>query len=165
MAINFYKESTLSAVFTLEQIMKSLYSFFSLGGGRGGWLRPRPGRSTPGKETQYALCGRLGGSQGRPAVCRSLTKCTAINTSSVRSQMRLGPTKFGILHLTYVFLFARLVHVPWSRKHQVNTKRRYLYTHQLNGVTYQKTTRAFLVTSDRTLHLTQYNRYQLKIVC
>jgi len=32
-----------------------------------------------------------------------------------------------------------------------------------DGVTCQKTTTAFLVTSDRTLHLTQYDRYQLKI--
>ena len=30
-----------------------------------GWSTPRPGRFTPGKETQYPLYKRLGGSQGR----------------------------------------------------------------------------------------------------
>ena len=29
----------------------------------GGWLMPRPGRFTPGRETQYPLYGRLGGPQ------------------------------------------------------------------------------------------------------
>jgi hypothetical protein len=31
----------------------------------GGWLTPRPGRFTLGKEKRYALYGRLGGPQGR----------------------------------------------------------------------------------------------------
>jgi hypothetical protein len=31
----------------------------------GGWLAPRPGRFTPGKETLYTLYRRLGGPQGR----------------------------------------------------------------------------------------------------
>ena len=31
----------------------------------GGWLTPRPGRCTPGKETRYPLYGTLGGSQCR----------------------------------------------------------------------------------------------------
>ena len=35
----------------------------------GGWLTPRPGRFTPGKETQYWLYGRLGGHQGRSDGC------------------------------------------------------------------------------------------------
>jgi hypothetical protein len=29
-----------------------------------GWLSPRPGRFTPGKETRYPLYRKLGGSQG-----------------------------------------------------------------------------------------------------
>jgi hypothetical protein len=32
-----------------------------------GWLRPCPGRFTPGKETRYPLYRRLGGHQGRSA--------------------------------------------------------------------------------------------------
>jgi hypothetical protein len=32
---------------------------------RGGWLTPRPGRFTPGKETQYIFCRGLGGPQGQ----------------------------------------------------------------------------------------------------
>ena len=31
----------------------------------GGWLTPRPGRFTPGKETQYPLYRRLGGPKGQ----------------------------------------------------------------------------------------------------
>jgi hypothetical protein len=39
-----------------------------------------------------------------------------------------------------------------------------IYVHtSIDGVTYQKTTTALPVTSDRTLHLTQYDSYQLKI--
>jgi hypothetical protein len=56
--------------FSLEQATKTqrgvglwLYAFFN-GGRWGGWSTPPPGRFTPGKETRYPLCGRLGGPQG-----------------------------------------------------------------------------------------------------
>jgi hypothetical protein len=35
-----------------------------------GWLTPRPGRFTPGKDTRYPPCRRLGGSQGRSGQVR-----------------------------------------------------------------------------------------------
>ena len=42
-----------------------VYSFFNFGDRWGGWLTPRPGRFTPGKETRYPLYRRLGGPQDR----------------------------------------------------------------------------------------------------
>jgi hypothetical protein len=58
--------------FTLEQVVKvkrgsrsistlSLTSALN----EGGWSTPPPGRFTPGKETRYQSCRRLGGSQDR----------------------------------------------------------------------------------------------------
>ena len=41
-----------------------LYSFFNLGARWGGWLTPRHGRFTSGKETRYPLYRREGGTQG-----------------------------------------------------------------------------------------------------
>ena len=41
------------------------YSFFNLGGGRGGWLTPRPCNFTPGKGTWYEFYRRLSGPQDR----------------------------------------------------------------------------------------------------
>jgi hypothetical protein len=41
------------------------YFFFNLGARWGGWSKPRPGRFTPGKETQHPLYRRLGGPQSR----------------------------------------------------------------------------------------------------
>ena len=35
----------------------------------GGWLTPRPGRFTSGKETRYPFCRRLSGSQGLSGQC------------------------------------------------------------------------------------------------
>ena len=37
-----------------------LYSFFNLDARWDGWSTPRPGRFTPGKDTRYPLCRRLG---------------------------------------------------------------------------------------------------------
>ena len=42
-----------------------LYSYFNLGARWGGWLTPRPGRFTPGKETRYPIYRLLGGPQDR----------------------------------------------------------------------------------------------------
>ena len=42
-----------------------LYSFFNLGTRWVGWLTLHPGRFTPGKETRFPLCTRLGVPQGR----------------------------------------------------------------------------------------------------
>jgi hypothetical protein len=39
----------------------------------GGWIRPCHGHFTPGKETRYALYGRLGGPQGRPGRARKIS--------------------------------------------------------------------------------------------
>jgi hypothetical protein len=58
--------------FTLKQVMKDKrgsrsISTISLTSAldEGGWSTPTPGRFTPGKETRYPLCTRLGGSQDR----------------------------------------------------------------------------------------------------
>ena len=66
--------------FALEQAKKAqrvvevqLYSFFNLGARWGGWLAPRPGRFTPGKETRYPLYRRLGGPQGRSGRSRKIS--------------------------------------------------------------------------------------------
>ena len=39
----------------------------------GGWLAPRPGQFTPGKEARYPLYWRLGGSQGRSERVREIS--------------------------------------------------------------------------------------------
>ena len=44
-----------------------------LGARWGGWLTPRPGRFTPGKETRYPLYRRLGGPQGRCGRVRKIS--------------------------------------------------------------------------------------------
>ena len=41
--------------------------------GVGGWLTPRPGRSTLGKETRYSLYGRLGGPEGQSGRVREIS--------------------------------------------------------------------------------------------
>jgi hypothetical protein len=38
-----------------------------------GWSTPRPGRFTPGKETRYPLCRRLGGPQDRSGLQRKIS--------------------------------------------------------------------------------------------
>jgi hypothetical protein len=38
-----------------------------------GWLAPRPGRFTAGKETRYPLYSRLGGPQGRSGRLRKIS--------------------------------------------------------------------------------------------
>jgi hypothetical protein len=53
--------------YALEQAMKAqrgsrgTAQLFNFGARWEGWSTPRPGRFTPGKETQYPLCRRLGG--------------------------------------------------------------------------------------------------------
>jgi hypothetical protein len=49
-----------------------LYSFFNPVARWGGWLTPRSGRFTPGKETLYPLYRRLGGPQGRSKRVRKM---------------------------------------------------------------------------------------------
>jgi hypothetical protein len=39
----------------------------------GGWSTPRPSRFTPGKQTRYTLCRRLGGPQGRSGRMRKIS--------------------------------------------------------------------------------------------
>ena len=48
-------------------------SFFNLGARRGGWLTPRPGRFTLGKQTRYSLYRKLGGPQGRSGRVRKIS--------------------------------------------------------------------------------------------
>jgi hypothetical protein len=58
--------------FSLEQTVKvqrgnrdtALLFSLILALDEGAWFTPRPGRFTPGKETQYPLCRRLGRPQG-----------------------------------------------------------------------------------------------------
>ena len=53
----------------------------------GGWLTPRPGRFTAGKEIRHPLHRRLGGSQGRRGRVRKTSPPTGIRTpdSAARS--------------------------------------------------------------------------------
>jgi hypothetical protein len=67
------------------------------------WSTPRLGRFTPGKETRYPLCRRLGGSQGRSGRVRKISPPTAIRSpdrpACSKSQYRLsyrGPRKYII---------------------------------------------------------------------
>ena len=46
----------------------------------GGWLTPRPGRFTPGKETRYPSYGRQGGSQDRSGWMRKISPPTRIRS-------------------------------------------------------------------------------------
>ena len=57
---------------TVEQRYSSTLSLTSaLDGGL--WLTPRPSRFTPGKETRYPFCMRLGGPQGRSGRVRKIS--------------------------------------------------------------------------------------------
>jgi hypothetical protein len=60
---------TVKINFTLEKAIQGvevqIYSLFNLGTRWDGWLKPRPGRFTPEKETHYPLCRKLGGPQGQ----------------------------------------------------------------------------------------------------
>jgi hypothetical protein len=52
------------------------------GGSR--WSTPRPGRFTPGKETQYPLCRRPGGPQGRSGRVRKISPPPGFEPLTVR---------------------------------------------------------------------------------
>ena len=52
---------------------------------KGGWLTPRHGCSTPGKETRYPLYRRLGGPQGR---CGLVWKVSAGSFAGGKRPMR-----------------------------------------------------------------------------
>ena len=64
--------------FSLEEAMKASV----LDGG--GWSTPRPGCFTPGKETWYPLCRRLGGPQGRSGRVRKISHPPAFDPRTVQ---------------------------------------------------------------------------------
>ena len=66
-----------------------------------GWLRPRPGSFTSGKETRYPLCRRLGGSQGRSGLVRKISPPT-------------GTFPFVLSFLNLVYLYILCPHVTYS---------------------------------------------------
>ena len=77
--------------FALQQAMKTqrrtdlwLYSFFNLGARRVGWLTPRPGRFTPGKDTQYRLYRRLGENPGRYRQVRRISLRPGFDSRTVQ---------------------------------------------------------------------------------
>jgi hypothetical protein len=49
-----------------------------------GWLAPRPGRFTPGKETRYPLYRRLGGSQGPSGRLRKISPQPGFDSRTVQ---------------------------------------------------------------------------------
>jgi hypothetical protein len=49
-----------------------------------GWLAPRPGRFTPGKETRYPLYRRLGGPQVRSGRLRKISLPQGFDPRTVR---------------------------------------------------------------------------------
>ena len=61
-----------------------LYFSFYLGDRRGGWLTPRPGRFTRGKETRYPLYRRLGRPQGRSGQVRKISPPSGFNPRTVQ---------------------------------------------------------------------------------
>jgi nitrate reductase NapE component len=65
----------------------------------GGWLTPRPGRFTPGKETRYPLYRRLGGPQGRSGRIRTISP-----QLDIFSVFFLYPCLFVLIVLAFAFL-------------------------------------------------------------
>jgi hypothetical protein len=66
-----------------------------------GWLAPRPGRFTPGKETRYPLYRRLGGPQGRSGRMRKISPPPGFDPRTVQpvaSRYR-GPRRVTVLTL------------------------------------------------------------------
>jgi hypothetical protein len=49
-----------------------------------GWLAPRPGRFTPGRETRYPLYRRLGGPQGRSGRLRKVSPPPGFDSRTVQ---------------------------------------------------------------------------------
>jgi hypothetical protein len=75
----------------LEQAMKirmgsrdTVLLFLYLGSRWGGWLTPRPGRFTPGKETRYPFVRRLGGLQGRSGRMRKVSPQLEFNLRTIQ---------------------------------------------------------------------------------
>ena len=68
-----------------EQRYSSVLSLTSALNG-GGWLRPRPNRFTPGKETRYPLCRRRGGSQGRCERVHKISPLQGLDPRTVPGQ-------------------------------------------------------------------------------
>ena len=123
-----------------------------------GWLAPRPGSSTPGKDIRYLLYRRLGGPQGRSGRVRKIslphqdsipgpsspqrvaipTWCT--NTSCPPSSGVMKPQPFATLnHLQRPLRFPSLVSGtatvgPWAPKNTHNFKQKPLHSAKLVAV-------------------------------
>jgi hypothetical protein len=61
------------------------YSFFNLNAGWGGWLMPRPGCFTPGKEARYQLFRGLGGLQDRSERVRKVSPPPGFDPRTVQT--------------------------------------------------------------------------------
>ena len=84
--------SKINLKFALEQAIKvhrgskrysSTLSLTSALDG-GGWLTPRPGRFTPGKDTRYPLYRRMGGPQGRSGRVRKTSPSQGFEPQTVQ---------------------------------------------------------------------------------
>ena len=63
----------------------------------GGYITPRPGRFTPGKETRYPLYRRLGGSRGPSGLLRKMSPRTGIRSPDRQARIKsLYPEKEDI---------------------------------------------------------------------
>jgi len=62
----------------------STLSLIAVLDGGGGWPTPHPGRFTPGKETRYPMCSRLGGPQGQSGRVRKIFPSPGFDPRTVR---------------------------------------------------------------------------------
>jgi hypothetical protein len=60
------------------------YSFFNLGATWGVWLTPRPRYFTPGEDSRYPLCRRLGGPQGRSGRVQKISPASVFDPRIVQ---------------------------------------------------------------------------------
>jgi len=60
-------------------------SFFNLGARWGGWSTPCPGRNLPPGKTQYQLCRRLDGLQGRSGRMRKISSPKGFDPQTFQS--------------------------------------------------------------------------------
>jgi hypothetical protein len=88
--------------FSLEQAMKVQWGSrdiallsLTLALDEGGWSTPRPGRFTPGKETQYPLYRRLGGPQGRSGRVRKISPPPGFDPLTVQPVRVAIPTELS----------------------------------------------------------------------
>ena len=70
----------------------------------GGWLTPRPGRITAGKETRYALCRSLCGPQGRSGRVRKIPSPLVCDPRTVEPVASRYTDRDIMAHNIYIYV-------------------------------------------------------------